>query len=122
MQHHVHSCRFSRTAKSMVTLCASAVLCLAGVRAQGAVTELWTQRFSSGLGSAEDSATRVLADAAGNLIVAGATDSVLSNGDILIVKYSASNGTLLWQVRHNGPGNSSDGLGGLALDGDGNVV
>src|SRR5262245_350664 len=58
--------------------------------AQAAVTEAWVQRYGSQAGSL-DSATKVVSDAAGNVIVAGFSGNQTGGGpDMLVIKYSGA--------------------------------
>ena len=97
-------------------------LLAASLNIHGGVLEAWVQRHSSGLGDASDSGREVVTDSAGNVIVAGRSDDGLRADDIVLLKYSGVDGTLIWQQRHDGPGHSFDGIGGLALDSSGNVL
>jgi uncharacterized delta-60 repeat protein len=88
----------------------------------GAVVEAWVQRHSSGLGNAYEFARKLVTDGAGDVIIAGESDDGLRGDDIVLLKYSGADGTLIWQQRHDGPGHGFDGVGGLALDSSSNVV
>jgi hypothetical protein len=72
--------------------------------AQAAVTEAWVQRYGSEAGC-EDSAYKVVTDAAGNVIVAGTP---------MVIKYSGA-GVPLWTNGFNGLARA------MAVDGSGNV-
>lgn len=71
--------------------------------------QLWVKRFS-GPGNANDWASAMVLDEAGNVYVTGA-----SGGDSVTIKYDA-NGNELWVGRH-----ASGTAIGIALDGGGNV-
>ena len=62
----------------------------------------------------------VAADGQGNAVVAGRSYDTLTLSDYLTVKYGPR-GDTLWTRRYNGPGNRSDEVAGLAVDGAGNV-
>src|SRR5262249_14111443 len=85
--------------------------------AQAAITEAWVQRYGSEAGS-EDGATKVVTDAAGNVIVAGTTvhnqTQTGSGADMLVIKYSGA-GVPLWTNRYDGWARA------VAADGSGNV-
>ena len=61
-------------------------------------------------------------DAAGDIIVTGTTDDGITGVDMLTIKYSGSNGTMLWQKRYNGPANDDDFANAVTVDTSGNVV
>jgi uncharacterized delta-60 repeat protein len=84
--------------------------------------EAWVRRYGfEGNGSA-DSASKVVTDAAGNVIVAGYTDDHFnSTPDMLLIKYSGA-GVPVWTNRYNGPGNSDDSVTDIAVDTSGNVI
>src|SRR5206468_3745745 len=87
-----------------------------------AVTEAWVHRYSNVVSNANDRAFKVVRDAAGDIIVAGYTDDGITGQDMLTIKYSGTDGTLLWQKRYNGPANRDDHATAVAVDGSGNVV
>lgn len=78
------------------------------------VTEQWVKRYN-GPGHGNDRATKLVADAFGNVYVTG-----VSNGDYTTIKYDAA-GNQLWVKRYNGPGNDYDQPSALAVDASGNV-
>ncbi len=83
-------------------------------------SELWAARYN-GPGNADDSATALAVDAAGNVYVTGLSTGSGTFGEYATVKYDAS-GTELWVARYNGPlSYSDDGATGIALDASGNV-
>jgi uncharacterized delta-60 repeat protein len=88
------------------------------IKYTSAGTALWTNRYNSGVNSS-DEAVAVVADAAGNLFVAGRS---LSGGisSYLTIAYSG-NGLPLWTNRYDGPGANSVSVSGLAIDPSGNV-
>lgn len=75
--------------------------------------EAWERRYSSVSisGIAFDRAVAVVADVHGNIIVAGSSET-----DTIIIKYSATDGSMLWTARTRGYPTA------LAEDGSGNVV
>ena len=90
--------------------------------AHAAVTEAWVQRYSNVASSTTDAAVNVVRDAAGDIIVTGSTAGGIPGADMLTIKYSAADGSVLWQQRYNGPANSDDRASALAVDGSRNVV
>ena len=88
----------------------------------GAITEAWVQRYASPVGHAEDYAARIVRDVAGDIIVIGSSYTGNTATDIVTVKYSGRDGSVIWQRRHDGPANSHDGPGALAVDPAGNII
>lgn len=66
----------------------------------------------------DDVGRHIETDAAGYVYVTGTSES--SSRDIVTIKYDAS-GNVLWDVRYDGPGRSSDEPAGMAVDAAGNV-
>src|SRR2546425_7040450 len=91
----------------------------AAAQSQTAV-EAWVRRYNSGQAGAQDYAYAVVADADGNVIVAGTTDGGTTGPDILVIKYSGA-GVPLWTNRYDGPGHSADYFGAVAVGANGNV-
>ena len=89
---------------------------------QAAVTEAWVHRYNNIVNNANDYAFKVVRDAAGDIIVTGNTDNRTTGLDMLTIKYSGADGSVLWQRRYNGPANSDDSPGAVAVDSSGNVV
>lgn len=87
-------------------------------------SELWTRRYDGPLEQI-DEAYAVGMDAAGNVIVTGAsyTGQSFSGGsdwDYVTIKYLAK-GDVAWERRYNGPGNSWDIPSDIEVDGAGNA-
>src|SRR5262245_25167102 len=76
--------------------------------AQAAVTEAWVHRYSNVVSNSNDQAVKVVRDAAGDIIVTGTTDDRIHGRDMLTIKYSGADGSVLWQQRYNGPANGYD--------------
>jgi uncharacterized delta-60 repeat protein len=94
-----------------------------GLSAQAAVTEAWVQRYNNNVVSnSDDQAFKVVRDAAGDIIVAGYTDEGTSGHDMLTIKYSGVDGSVIWQQRYAGPANDHDEVRAVAVDGGGNVI
>ena len=89
---------------------------------QAAITEAWVHRYSNVVSNSVERAFKVLSDAKGDIIVTGTSDNGITGQDMLTIKYSGADGSILWQIRHNGPANSDDSVTGVAVDGSGNVV
>ena len=82
--------------------------------------QLWVAQYQ-GPAHYYDLAQKLVVDGAGNVYVTGTSyGSDIGNSDYATIKYSAS-GVELWVARYNGPGNSSDDVRDLAVDGQGNV-
>jgi hypothetical protein len=79
---------------------------------------LWVARYSTPESTYFQSAALAV-DAFGDVYIAG-TVGFDSSADFLTVKYDA-NGNQLWAARYNGPRNSTDRAGAIALDAAGNV-
>ena len=112
---------FRRTRRLGVLTVLAALTC-AAIPARAAVREAWVQRYNSVEAGGNDRVSKVVRDAAGDIIVAGGTDNHTTGHDLLTIKYAGTNGAVIWQHRYNGPGNRSDGASALAVDGNGNVV
>jgi hypothetical protein len=90
--------------------------------------EKWVARYN-GPGNAEDVATSLSLDDAGNVYVTGRSAGAGTGFDLATIKYNAT-GAEQWVARYNGPANGDDGTGifigfftshSLAVDGSGNV-
>jgi len=84
----------------------------------GVGVPLWTNRYN-GPGNKADVANAIAVDAAGNVIVTGASPGSATN-DYATIKYSGG-GTPLWTNRYNGPANQNDVANAVAVDAAGNV-
>ena len=82
------------------------------------MTEAWVQRYSNVVNSANDQASKVVRDAAGDFLVVGTSDDGIGGPALLIIKYAGANGSVLWQQRHY----SQIGVTAVAVDGSGNLV
>ena len=80
---------------------------------------VWTRRYN-GLGNGYDWANALDIDTAGNVCVTGFSDGGSSGWDYATLKYDP-NGTLLWERRYDGPGDSTDVAAALRVDESGNV-
>jgi hypothetical protein len=102
-----------------VSGCAALALIAQPVKA--AVTEAWVRHYNE----YEANIAKVVCDATGDIIVTGVIFVGPSDSDMLTIKYSGVDGSVLWRRRYNGPntsGNSWDYPTGLAVDRRGNVV
>lgn len=84
--------------------------------------ELWTQRYDGPLSSANDEAYRVVRDNNGDIIIFGITSDFNFSTDLLTIKYSGTDGSLLWSRRYDGLDKLDERIGALALDSAGNVL
>lgn len=87
-----------------------------------AAVETWTRRTSNFLSNAVTRGVQVIADSHGDLIVIGIAVDDSAGSDILVLKYSGADGSLLWQRRDDGPAHSQDIPAGVAVDRQGDVV
>jgi hypothetical protein len=86
---------------------------------------LW-ERIYNGPGNGQDNAAALAVDSRGDVVVTGDSEnadlSTNYRSDFYTVKYGSRNGRVIWEHRHNGPGNFSDFARSIAVDGDDNVV
>jgi uncharacterized delta-60 repeat protein len=106
--------------KLSLTLVASFLVFLPAMTSAETAVEAWVQRYSAACES-DDYASKVVRDAAGNLIVAGYAYEGITGSDIVVIKYSGA-GVPLWTNRYNGPGNGYDLANAAAVDGSNNVI
>jgi uncharacterized delta-60 repeat protein len=67
-----------------------------------------------------DYASAIAIDSSGNVYVTGYAGSSVTENDYATLKYDAD-GTLLWNVTYNGPGNYDDKAYAITIDSSGNV-
>jgi uncharacterized delta-60 repeat protein len=82
---------------------------------------LWERRYN-GPGNGDDDARDIAVDLAGDVVVTGYSYNTNGNSDCYTVKYSGTNGAVLWERRYNSPQNASDLANAVALDSSGNPV
>jgi len=82
---------------------------------------LW-EKIYNGPANGNDLAAAVAVDAAGNVIVTGASVGDHELFESYTAKYAARDGTLLWENRYRGSTNGGDAGMGLGIDQFGNVV
>jgi hypothetical protein len=83
----------------------------------------WTARYDGSRGGAFGEARAVAVDSAGNVYAAGFVDDGVifsPNYDYLVVKFGAD-GAQRWAQRYDGPGDNTDLVSAIAVDGGGNV-
>src|SRR6266540_5894544 len=83
-------------------------------------TEEWVARYN-GPGNYVDAAWAISVDGSGDVYVTGESFGSGTDYDYATIKYNPADGTEVWVVRYNGPGNFYDGAAALAIDGSGNV-
>lgn len=79
----------------------------------------WFARFN-GTGNGLDEGRSIHLDDAGNVYVSGKTTGTTSGLDVITIKYNPD-GSLVWSMAYNGPGNNEDYGAGLDIDNSGNV-
>jgi hypothetical protein len=90
--------------------------------AAGDGTLLWEHRYTGPPGEYRSMQVEALAlDGNGNVIMTGSAFTSGSN-DYYTSKYAATDGSLLWERRYDGPAKLGDLAHALAVDGSGNVV
>jgi len=108
--------------RSCLALTALVALAFGLAPARADVTEAWVHRYNNVVSNSVDQAVKVVRDGAGDIIVTGSTDDGVTGQDMLTIKYSGANGSVLWQKRYNSPANGDDQALALAVDNNGNVV
>ena len=83
-------------------------------------TEEWVARYN-GPGNYVDAAWAISVDGSGDVYVTGESFGSGTDYDYATIKYNPADGSEVWVVRYNGPGNFYDGAAALAIDGSGNV-
>ena len=86
--------------------------------ATGAV--LWGKRYNA-TGNGKDIPSGIAVDVSGNVVVTGSSENDKGDFDVFTEAYATANGSVLWNNRYNGSGNSFDIAGALALDKSFNV-
>lgn len=81
----------------------------------------WEQRYN-GPANRSDAAQAVAIDNDRNVIVTGSSVGPGGSTDFYTAKYLATDGSLIWERRYDGPAHGTDAAHALAIDGDGNVV
>jgi Beta-propeller repeat len=81
---------------------------------------MWEKRYD-GPANGDDLAEAVAVDRSGNVVVTGAVGP-RGSFDYYTAKYAATDGTVLWEKRYNGPANGDDYAQALAIDENSNVV
>lgn len=104
----------------LVVLAAGVLIATPTVAAE--VREAWVQRYNSVTPGGNDFPVEVVRDAAGDYIVTGGTDNHTTGHDILTIKYSGTNGAIIWHRRYDGAAHLSDSVRALALDRQGNAI
>jgi uncharacterized delta-60 repeat protein len=82
---------------------------------------IWTSYFNGSM-NRDDDGRYIAIDNAGNIYVAGRSDSVASTPNFITIKYNSA-GVLQWANRYagGGPGNGGDVVKGIALDNSSNI-
>ncbi len=89
------------------------------VKYDSAGNEKWVKRYN-GPGNDDDITEAIVADASGNIYVAGSSYQASSRNDFVTIKYN-TDGDTLWTRRYNGTGNQNDAPEAMTLDIRGNV-
>lgn len=89
---------------------------------QAAVIDPWVQRYSNIQSNAAAQAIQVVRDAAGDVIVTGSTGRPGRSRHIVTIKYSGSDGSVIWQQGYTNPLVGEYRPSALAVDRSGNVV
>ena len=94
---------------------AFAATALGSQSAHAAATEAWVQRYSNVASSTTDRAIKVVRDAADDIIVTGSTAGGIPRADMLTIKYSGADGSVLWQQHYNTLESGDDRPSALAV-------
>jgi len=100
------------------------IICLAlfALPAQADPAHQWTATYDGG-GNYTDNAAFALSDAAGDLIIGGASYDRESASDILVRKLERGDGHEIWSRRYEAWDGSSDmAITGMAWDGSGDIL
>jgi beta-propeller repeat-containing protein len=89
------------------------------IKYNSAGQEQWVGSYD-GPGDADDYATAIVTDGAGNAYVTGASVGIGTGYDYATVKDDAT-GQEQWAARYNGPANFDDQTNAMAIDDSGNV-
>src|SRR5688572_15871240 len=89
---------------------------------EGGAIEAWVRRYNNVITNSIDGAFKVVVDKTGDVIVAGYTDEGRSGSDMLTIKYSGKDGSLIWKRTYDGPAHSDDFVSALAIDENGNII
>lgn len=103
--------------KYVLLVCCLYLLCHSAGYSQA--QQLWSKRYDR-LTYGGDYPSAIRVDTAGDVVVAGYSDGLVTNNDYAVVKYS-SNGTRLWSYFYNGTGNGSDYITAMTVDTAGNI-
>ncbi|MEO0282425.1 MAG: SBBP repeat-containing protein [candidate division WOR-3 bacterium] len=87
----------------------------ATIKYNSAGDTVWVRRYN-GPGNYDDEAYAIAVDASGNVYVAGKSYGSYTSFDYATIKYNSA-GEIVWVIRYNGPGNSSDHAYAIAVDG-----
>jgi hypothetical protein len=90
------------------------LLCLAAVSSSAQVHEAWVNRYNGGYTNLDHRPVALALDSAGNVFVAGSSQSSGTNYDYIVLKYAPS-GAQLWAARYAPPGGGSNTVAALAL-------
>jgi hypothetical protein len=96
------------------------VLDYATIKYSNAGVPLWTNRYN-GPGNGQAFASAIAVDRGSNVVVTGYSPGLNGDNDYATIKYSNA-GVPVWTNRYNGPANSSDTAGAIAVDKTGNVI
>lgn len=81
--------------------------------------EIWSNTFN-GEGNGDDNPVTLKNDDSDNIIVAGTTKSLLTDNDMIIIKYDSSS-NLIWKKTYNGTADLADVMSDMVLDTENNI-